>query len=336
MFARKPFIYRNTMHYFSRSKSAIDRKSASGQPQKWRIGSRPIRTVKDRVSGVFIIHKQLPAENIARPNAWPERGIPRGNGTTEHISIKPFAAGLEAARPTGLSSYQGATSAAAKPNLSKSELSFHPRGSLVFRSVSMQDRGPTPGAMDEYETLKAVGVQGNRPDASLTISHPKQHKFANWPMVEAATSNFSGLHNSGTVRRDRVPEHSRLKVELDLSGLHEAGIPDEKGQSKVKLATPMERSSISQKKLPSTMPAAPGLSILERSYDTTSKRSVSSVSSPMRAASVSTSSIQSSGVSGELWLDTLSLRDWLHAYLTNEIGRASRTVNHMADSLTNM
>jgi hypothetical protein len=30
-----------------------------------------------------------------------------------------------------------------------------------------------------------------------------------------------------------------------------------------------------------------------------------------------------SGITGELWLDTFSLRDWLHSYMLNELGRAS-------------
>lgn len=43
------------------------------------------------------------------------------------------------------------------------------------------------------------------------------------------------------------------------------------------------------------------------------------------AASVS----QPSGVAGELWLDTLSLRDWLHSYLTGEVLRSSQATKHV-------
>jgi hypothetical protein len=39
-------------------------------------------------------------------------------------------------------------------------------------------------------------------------------------------------------------------------------------------------------------------------------------------------------VGGELWLDTLSLRDWLQNYLTGEIGRASLGANRSGNSLT--
>ena len=42
----------------------------------------------------------------------------------------------------------------------------------------------------------------------------------------------------------------------------------------------------------------------------------------------------SSAIAGELWLDTLSLRDWLQNYLTGEIGRASLATNRSGNSLT--
>jgi hypothetical protein len=40
---------------------------------------------------------------------------------------------------------------------------------------------------------------------------------------------------------------------------------------------------------------------------------------------------QSSGVAGELWIDTLSLREWLQAHLTAQVRQASYTAN-LADS----
>jgi hypothetical protein len=38
---------------------------------------------------------------------------------------------------------------------------------------------------------------------------------------------------------------------------------------------------------------------------------------------------QPSSISGELWLDTLSLRDWLHSYLTGEVMRSSQARNQV-------
>jgi len=48
------------------------------------------------------------------------------------------------------------------------------------------------------------------------------------------------------------------------------------------------------------------------------------------------STTQSSNVVGELWLDTLSLRDWLREYLSTESGRSSRAAHRIGNSVTDM
>jgi hypothetical protein len=168
----------------------------------------------------------------------------------------------------------------------------------------------------------SVTVDTPRPDLS-DHSHGQQLNTA-LPIDTSAKSDFTILRNTNMMRQATLQDYgARRLAAIDVSR-HEKEDRNAKTVSGTGSQGVMNSTSTFTGKHPQTVLRDLGTPLPPYTAESASV-------TPKDSGSGESASAQSSGMVGEIWMDTLSLREWLHAYLTGEIGRATRAQTRLPD-----
>ncbi len=149
------------------------------------------------------------------------------------------------------------------------------------------------------------------------------HENAAWP-IGASDTAISPYHSSASRQQEIAPraDGSLPLIRTFSDGASQKATTTPKSGRKIFSASgalvPTTKRTM---RGVSNVPFGPGTSAEPATSDTPS-----APGNPGQTA-------QSSNVTGELWLDTLSLREWLQTYLAGEFERASRAANQIDDPI---
>jgi hypothetical protein len=226
---------------------------------------------------------------------------------------------------------------------------MYPKGVLNDRGDVIRNKDRETGIAMDRQPESPVGtkVESNTYDPLTTGVRQPSQAFGDYGPSRPDLSSAAAL-----ARPSHVEASKTTKVYRGLSQNHHPGVYEANGvghnDTGTRMASPLpmtptqetvrkSRAVLTKQSL--TMSNIQGFAPRSRATDNLPlgpKGSDLGKPVPDRQHDSATSAVISSGVVGELWLDTLSLRDWLQAFLTGEIGRASQAVNGNEGSLANL
>jgi hypothetical protein len=222
----------------------------------------------------------------------------------------------------------------------------------VQRSVQTKDNGPTsqgespggparkPGAGRSKDSQSPAEpgdqVAGTTNHVDVDAARQASVPTIALPTPEALIAAQVRPVTERAVRRYFVPKHASIRSSTERVGLSSASIPKSPPVPDAGAPDTAEgMPAASRSDLPPLFHATARTPHLS-GFDGTSlePKNLDLDGDGPPPPSISSISVeQSSNLSGELWLDTLSLREWLQTYLTREMGHALQATNRFGTSL---
>jgi hypothetical protein len=338
-------MFHQSIRHFGSPKSAINRNVNGERPNRWRMQPRPIGTTPGGTTRHHALQENSSIDNLAMRGTEAREPDGKANGKLQ-INPELGHAVLRIANPIDHSSHPMAFSDKASKAISSTLLQPSPRGVGARRSDPMQHIGPITATDIKPHTKNPTGTP-LRPDLMSRFGPNIHHASSDTrdytlnttealPKPASAGPNNIGLSDKIVSHSGSSPKRASDAFYDDGIGRNEVTVRKATPTLGARLPEPMASTRATLNKHSPTVSNAIGMAPLRRGTGGAFPKSNEPALGESGSASPHDNTIsadQSSNTVGELWLDTLSLRDWLQAYLTNEMGRASHAANRFGTSL---
>jgi hypothetical protein len=339
-------MFYEQMRYFRTPKFAV--RGLNGRPpSQWRTEARLVRPARDRPHSIHVLPEDPPIDDPARPGTKPHSQEPSEAGTSHFSASLPNAV-FRRADSIDRSSHSMAIS----PDTNKDQKVVLPRlyrqGVKTHSGGPIRQQEPIRGIAVKPQIPKSIGKQAritvrNRLTASprqpeRDVTYFERGQVAALPTVASTESKRATLPNRNTEHMDISRGVDRASAKAISIGRNDAGVRERMTTSDTRSQKAAANSGAFLNEHVQSVAKIQGAPIRQAATENVSLGPIdfgSRTPSPTRLRDNKTSAVQSLDVVGELWLDTLALRDWLRVYLTDEIGRASRATNRTGASFEN-
>ncbi|MGA3000248.1 MAG: hypothetical protein ABSE20_00840 [Acetobacteraceae bacterium] len=335
-------MFHQSIRFFRPGRPAIIRNSTGEWANQWRMDRRPSGIPPDSVSRTVTDQESFSIGRIAQSDiAVREHGV-RSDSAFKNTPEAGHNV-VRGADPTGRAPHSTASSGIANKGQPLALLpSFH-ESVRVKANDPTRHSDPVVGTHHKRDTKRPIETQ-KKPNASnlLASSIPQPGLDSGFHVSVATTAlptsvETTPARSTGKVaaRRDWSPDHASVPFNSDHAGRDDAVVPKTTKTFGVSVAVatrniattrddprpPISNETAAVPRHGGTDSVAPG----PEDSDLGERGSA-------RPPAKSTSTDQSSNLVGELWLDSLSLREWLQAYLTREMGHALQATNRFGNS----
>ena len=210
----------------------------------------------------------------------------------------------------------------------------------LFRSNATDGRAsPDHAMMDRYARQTHIGPKV--PANTITeVERTAPYPVGSPRELECSEENYSQRNRSATISRPAIGESENNPWHSWNNAADASGTLNIR-RNRLKSPNPTKSLNPDFSKSANRDPAArdnvpdgfarmrTSAAVADPAADSTSEVNGLQAShvGPTSIDDAANTSGQQSPIVGELWLDAISLRDWFHTYLTDEIGRSTRTTN---------
>jgi hypothetical protein len=342
--AREQATFHQSLRYFRPGKPTPIRNTTGEWATKWRresrlVGIRPAGTTKRLAH-----QKNISISDVTSSDAEAQGHNVVGNltfNTTPDFGHNV----LDGTHPPG---------GVAHPIISVDNVNKDSSSILVLRSqrnVQTHDKSPIrqskpiEGSDHRQDIRNSIDGQTKANAGDLATPRPWQPESATafpasilikaLPTPAAAWAVNKRSVSEIVARQDLQPEHTSLPFDMDRSRRSGGNAPKPRMTFGTKVqSTPKSNRATSREHfhpVPSAIATAPRHS--GQGSISQESKNVNSDENGLPRQSESSSSVgESSNLVGELWLDTLALREWLQTYLSGEMGHALQATSRFGTS----
>jgi hypothetical protein len=338
-------MFHQSIRYFRPGKPAIFRKSSGEWASQWRAERLPVNVPQDKAAKSHDREKSFSFGNTVPSGAEPQAKHTRGNNAFSG-STYPSHSVVSSVDPTGrprpaimASRDAGKVKPSISPILVQQNIRAHDNDRIsqsdaIISRVSKRSIGNQFGVETKPSTREQLTPGVGQPDleTSLHISYAA----AALPIAASAGAVRVRAIDEPAGHRGSVPERASSPFNIYHVMRSGAGVRKATPPFRVKTSeTTANAAAMASKPFPADV-NAPATAPRHSGTDGVRPESTDlnfGAHSPMHSSEDAASAAQPSTLAGELWLDTLSLREWLKSYLTGEMRHASQAVNHLGFSL---
>ncbi len=333
MAPRKSGSFHQSVRAFQTTRFSVGWDSNGVRKTQWRMEPRPVDVVPEPADRMRAPREQFSSGNYTRsrmPSQGPfsnEQGTFKSNLDAGHGPSRKFDLVDRSSQSTKALHNAGETISIIRPP--SNQMNSPPsRDESPRRSRGTAEpaghRQPLKSTVTQVGSDRRNSTTVNAPQRDLHVHSHAQHVGTALPVPVSANPEFAALRNKNVVRQGALRDYDPGRVAAIGVGRHET----ESRKARTIAGTGSQRTMNSTFAPPGKQPRTDS-----RDQEMPRLGNVTGIASagPRDSGSSEPGSAQTSGVTGEIWMDTLSLRDWLHAYLTSEIGRASRAQTMLSD-----
>ena len=338
-------MFHQSILYFRPGKPAIIRKLTDDRANQWRMERRPFRIPSDRATGTVSRQESFSSGDVAEPRAEAQAHSAKDDRASK--SASDFGHNVfRGVDPTGRSLHSITLSSNSnKADTSTLRLPFQ-QGVRTPDNSPMRQSEPVSGTDLKPYPRSSINLQARANASDLVtprIRQPESHTAFHASVATTALPTpapVRTIHERSvskmTAHRDASPERAFTPFDVDRVRHNDADVPKVTtafgGRAPEVTGDTPARSDTHflpvAAKATAPMPGhgrTDGVSLRSKDFDFGEHGSAHQPGSLTVAD-------QSSNLVGELWLDTLSLREWLQAYLAGEMGHALQATNRFGTS----
>lgn len=340
-------FYRSARH-FRILKSAVRWDLSGKRAGQWRTEPRLAKATMNRVRGGFLRRKRSSGIEFDSQGAAAQGHDSSGVGLSKsNLHFRQLASNTadrvdHSSRSIASHHKAGGSPSVFRSPPSKLSTLSRLRNPMRYKetiSGTMFKRQSSALAETKFSSISLSPSTTSVEWSGPAISYRNQSTAAELTRPGPFQFNHAGLPTKSTMYQGSWRDHDHSAPEAREIGRHDAAILEARTMSGIKLQQIVDESLTTRTKHRQTIFNAPGgrlTSHIKQNAFIESKPSIFDKSDAISSRDNMNSVVPSSSVVGELWLDTLSLRDWLNAFLTGEIGRAFRATNSIGVSLAQM
>lgn len=334
-------MFHQSIRYFRPGKPAIIRFSINARADEWHMGRPVTRKLPDNAGslvaqqnilslGKTVLSATETREREAKGD-WPSRGTPdfspgpaRGVDPTDRLPRTMATFGKAKDQPPSLVPPiqrvpKARNTGPTPPATPVSATNVGPYTSKLSKTQ------PVSGAVDPFTSgTRRPGLDAGLQVSVVTTAIPAATPVGTIHRRPAAKVSVHRISSSEAAFSPRDPGHAKDEGACTVNAVPKFGVDDSETNINV-LAAADKRQF-------------PGISSLAANAshhngpDSVSLEAKDLGCSAAHQPTDSKTTDHSANLTGELWIDTLSLREWLQAYLSTEMGHALQSVNRLGTS----